>query len=97
MNKQEWWAMVDANWPEILVFCENNLPMEEHQDAEGNDSEKTVRQHVLEAFRKKDHVLACFLNDAWFRSPENEDTPIHGVLNFLFEEEPLWEEIDFDD
>lgn len=91
MQKEKWWDLVNKNWKSILEFCEEYLPMDSTQDYDGNSTTRTVRQHILLAFSSKDPVLARYLNEAWWNSPENGTGEIWQLLNTIFMEEPQWE------
>ena len=93
MTQHEWWKLVVENWKDILSFCEEYLPMDSHQDYEGNDTKKTVREQVVQAFEKKDgNILGRFLNEAWWQSPEGGVQPIWKILDTLYNDEPDWPE-----
>jgi len=82
-NANDWWGLVDANWPHIVdIFDRCGAPLGDHWWSEGIGLEATYHEEVLLAFltRLRDErdgeQLSRWFNLCWIAAP---DTPsIHS-------------------
>ena len=61
-NKEEWWALVDGNWEDLLSILS--------RFTQPTDKEIT---EILQTKKNRDGYKLCrYLNDAWAKAPDKQ-------------------------
>ena len=95
-TKDEWWALVDAHWLDLLHIMQLFLPMQRHMDIDelreaelsnlvamnSNAGKSPIPMfEIVERLHKEhDPALARYLSEAWWRAPDREE--IHSLPNW---------------
>lgn len=91
MSPKQWWKLLEENWESILVLCNEFLPMDDHQDQDGEPSEMTVRDQIVMYHERRNRLLSRFLSEALWRIPDTDafrQKPGYDALSKLCEDEP---------
>lgn len=75
-TKDEWWAIVDKYWPDLILIAQKYIDLDEAIDLDGDMSPNSL---LFEATEDKDHrdsKLSSFFQIVWESAPDNGS--IHG-------------------
>ena len=69
-TKDEWWKLVDDNWPRLLGLMNNWLGMTDNEDIDGNITECQRSEEIANMKQDKDPRLASYFYGVWSNAPD---------------------------
>ena len=94
-TKDEWWKLVDDNWPRLLGLMNNWLGMTDNEDIDGNITECQRSEEIAKMKQDRNSRLATYLNGVWCNAPDVpglDEIPGWTLLCDLCSENHLLEE-----
>jgi len=69
-TKDEWWILVDQNWPDLLGILNRFIGMTDNEDINGNITECQRSEEIARMKQKRDSRLVRYFNGAWLNAPD---------------------------
>jgi len=68
-NKEEWWKLVDDNWPDLIDILYRFIGMSDHENIDCKITEEVRAVEIERMKQNRDERLADYFQGAWSNAP----------------------------